>query len=518
MSEYYLRISRASDLTDKKERFLYRLFEILPGAMSWGTLILALLLSWLFPVFIAFFIILYVAFWFFRSVYFSFHLRDGYKKMKENERKDWIKELDVLSPGSYSLPVRHWREIYHLIVVAFYKESLEIIRESFNALDACDYPKEKMIVVLAAEESAGQAAKETAIAIEREFGARFFKFLITFHPASLPGEMACKASNETWAVKKVKESILDHLQIPYENVIFSSLDADTVVFPKYFSCVSYYYLTSRNPTRTSFQPIPLFINNIWQASSISRVFSFSSTFWHIMNQERPEKLITFSSHSMAFKALVDVGFKQPNVVSDDSRIFWQCFLHYNGDYQVCPIYYPISMDANCAKTFWRTTLNIYKQQRRWAYGVGDIAYFLFGFLKNKKIPFHKKFNLGIEVIEGHWSWATSSILVFVLGWLPLLLGGHKFSQTLLSYNLPKIVSRILTLGMAGLMSSAYLALVLLPPKPPEYGRFKYALFALGWLLVPITMIFFTAFPALDAQTRLMLGKYMGFWPTEKTRK
>jgi hypothetical protein len=237
-----------------------------------------------------------------------------------------------------------------------------------------------------------------------------------------------------------------------------------------------------------------------------------------MNQERPEKLITFSSHSMSFKALVEVGFKDSGVVGDDSRIFWQCFLKYNGNYRVCPIFYPISMDANAAKSFWRTMINIYKQHRRWAYGVGDIAFFLFGFLKNKKIPFFKKLSLGFELIEGHWSWATAPILIFALGWLPIALGGPEFSQTLLSYNLPKIVNRILAVATIGLIFSAYFSILLLPPKPPQYGRFKYLFFGAGWLLVPIIMIFFTSLPALDAQTRWMLGKYMGFWPTEKVRK
>ena len=229
-------------------------------------------------------------------------------------------------------------------------------------------------------------------------------------------------------------------------------------------------------------------------------------------------MLTFSSHAMSFKAMVDVGFKQANVISDDSRIFWQCFLQYDGDYRVEPLFYPVSMDANVARTFWKTIRNVYKQQQRWAYGVGDIPYFLFGFLKNKRIPVFKKISLGFSIIEGHWSWATASILIFFLGWLPLLLGGPEFSQTLFSYNLPRITSRILTVAMLGLVGSAYFSIILLPPKPPRYGRFKYLTLVIEWFLLPVIMIFFTSLPAIDAQTRWMLGKYMGFWTTPKVRK
>jgi len=518
--DYYLKVSKARDLKNIKERFIFRVFEILLGFLSLGILFLAVIFSRLQPFWVAVFIIFFVVFWFFRTIYFSFCLKSGYKKMKENEKINWIKKLNNLPTYKLTdLPtVKNWKDMHHLIVIPMYNESLEIVRNTFQSLEDSDYPSDKMIVVLACEEKVKNSVLNTAKSIEKEFSSKFFKFLITWHPNDIVGELAGKGSNEAWASKKAKKIIIDPLKIPYENIIFSSFDADTCIFEKYFSCLTYCYLTSEKPTKTSFQPIPLFVNNIWQAPVISRVFSFSSSFWHTVSQERQEKLVTFSSHSMSFKALVDVGFQQTNVVSEDSRIFWQCFLKYDGDYRVQPLYYPVSMDANVAENFFQTMINIYKQQRRWAYGVADIPYFLFGFIKNKKIPFSKKISLGFELIEGHLSWATASIMIFFLGWLPLTLGGPEFSQTLISYNLPKIVSWIMTISMIGLLGSVYLSFLLLPPKPPKYGRFKYLIFAFGWILFPIMMIFFTSFPALDAQIRLMLGRYMGFWVTEKVRK
>ncbi|MFH1656673.1 MAG: glycosyltransferase family 2 protein [Candidatus Nealsonbacteria bacterium] len=519
MEQDYSKIGSAKDVKNLKDRIIYRLFEIFPGFASLSLLFLAVFFSWKQPFWVSIFIILFVIFWFFRTVYFYFHLRAGYRKMAKSEKENWLEKLDEIPSVSYPLSsVKHWHDIYHLIVIPMYDESLEIVRGTFKNIEESDYPNDKMIVVLACENKVKDSVLKTSQEIEKEFKSKFYKFLITWHPDDIVGELAGKGSNEAWATARAKESIIDTLKIPYENIVFSSFDADTCIFPKYFSCLTYHYLTSENPIRTSFQPIPLFINNIWQAPIISRVFSFSSTFWHTMNQERPEKLITFSSHSMSFKALNDVGFQQTNIVSEDSRIFWQCFLKYDGDYRVQPLAYPVSMDANVAKNFFRTMKNIYKQQRRWAYGVADIPYFLFGFMKNRKIPFSRKFFLAFELIEGHITWAVSSILIFSLGWLPLILGKGNFSQTLLSYNLPRTMGWVMTIGMIGLIGTAYLSLLLLPPKPPQYGRFKYVFFFFGWLLFPITMIFFASFPALDAQIRLMLGKYMGFWVTEKVRK
>jgi hypothetical protein len=513
---YYLNFSKYSDIEDKKDRRIYRFLETIPGMISWTIILSAIILSRFFPVWTASFIIVFVIYWVLRSVYFSIHLKRGYSKMKINEKEDWILKLNLLE--KYSLPVSNWKEIYHLVVVPIYKESVYILRNTLKSISENDYPLDRVVVVLAVEERSGEETIKEILKLKNEFKGIFLEIILTIHPKDIPGEIAGKSSNEAWGTKVAKKEIIDQLKIPYENIILTSLDSDTVIYPKYFSCLTHYYLTSENPTRTSFQPIPLYINNIWEAPPLSRVFSFSSTFWHTINQERPEKLITFSSHSMSFKALVDIGFKQTNVVSEDSRVFWQAILRFDGNYRTVPIHYPVSMDANVAPSFLKTTINVYKQNRRWAYGVENIPYFLFGFLKNKKISFKKKFALGFEVIEGQISWATAPILIYVLGWLPIVLGRGDFRETVISYSLPIVLSRILTFAMIGLIGSIYFSILLLPPKPAYYGKFKFFVMIAQWIIIPFTMIFFSSFPALEAQTRLMFKKYMGFWPTPKFRK
>ena len=221
---------------------------------------------------------------------------------------------------------------------------------------------------------------------------------------------------------------------------------------------------------------------------------------------------------MSLQALIDVDFWQTNVVSEDSRIFWQCFLRYDGAYRVEPLYYPVSMDANVAETFFQTMVNQYKQQRRWGFGVENVPYFLFGFLQNRKISAMKKWKFGFIIIEGFHSWATNALVIFLFGWLPLYMGGEVFNTTQLAYNLPQITKYIMMFSMLGIVTSVLLTMVILPPRPPEYGKWKYALMILQWPLLFITMIVFGAFPGLDAQTRLMFGRYLGFWVTPKARK
>ncbi len=489
----------------------YRLLETIPGFLAWTTLIALVVLSWKLPLAAAVFIILFDIYWLLKTIYLSLHLRSTFKKMRENMAVNWLTRLIHTQAGK-------WEKIYHLVIFPMHREPYEVIRESFEALVQSNYPKDRLIVVLGTEARApeGYAAAQR---IQNEFGHHFFRFLITAHPSDIAGELAGKGSNETWAAREAKKQIIDPLRLPYEHILASVFDADTQVLPEYFAILTHRFLTAEEPQRSSYQPIPLFVNNIFGAPALGRVIAFSATFWQMIQQSRPERLTTFSSHAMPFKALAEIGFWDTSVVSEDSRIFWQCMLHYNGDWRVAPLFYPVSMDANVAPSFWRTMQNIYRQQRRWGWGCENIPYLLRGFLKNKIIPLRTRIYWTFHHIEGFHSWATNSIIIFTMGWLPILLGDAAFRVSILAYNLPRIVRLIMNLSMIGIASSAILSIVLLPPKPAWFRPRHYALYAVQWLLIPVTLIVFGSIPALEAQTRLMLGGRwrLGFWTTPKFR-
>ena len=134
------------------------------------------------------------------------------------------------------------------------------------------------------------------------------------------------------------------------------------------------------------------------------------------------------------------------------------------------------------------------------------------------IPLWKRLLYGYRMVEGYYFWATASIMIALLGWLPLIFGGDRFGSSVLALNLPLMTRAIMSIATFFLVFSVYVSLVMLPPRPPGYSRWKSFSMIWQWVFSPIVSSVFGSFPAIDAQTRLMFGKYMEFWVTPKFRK
>jgi len=495
----------------EQERKQYRRLEMIPGLLFWSVIFGSIIMSFIKPLWVIYFIIVFTLYWVFRVFYFMFYSIMATRNFHHEIKKDWQAKVKNELPN--------WGEYYHLVVLPTATEPIDVLRSSFNSLITAGYPLDKMIVAITWEARKPDVWEKNKPIIEQEYGDKFFKLITTVHPDGLPGKVKGKGANANWVGWKCKE-VIDQLNIPYEKVITSYFDCDTVVHPSYFWYLTHAYITNPDPTHTSFQPAVLYSNNIWEAPAPMRITAFSTVFWLLAEQMRPERMYTFSSHAQSFKSLVDVGFWQKDIITDDSRIFLQCFLHYNGNYRVTPLYVPISMDTVIIeKTWWDGFVSLYKQQRRWGWGVEHFPYMLWNFRKKKdliprKVRFRYIWNLG----EGMFSWASAPILLFVLGRLPLFVANTQVKSTVIAQNAPFVLEKLMFVGMAGILLSAVLSMNLLPPRPAHQPKYKYLIMFFQWALLPITLILFGSIPAADAQTRLMLGKYLGsFFVTPKKR-
>ncbi len=490
-----------------------RLSEIFPAAIVWLTLAIAIILSFITPLGAVYFILVFSVYWIVRIFYMMVWMFISWYKFRHDIKIDWFAELQKLP--------KNYLDYWHVITLPTYKEPYEVIERTFDEFLKCNYPMDRFIIVLGGEDRDEKNFLAVAEKISAKYSKYFKKLLVTVHQ-SMPDELPGKGANVHHMEIKLKEYI-DEEHLPYENIIVSCFDIETLPHPQYFSYLTCKYLTHPNPTHASYQPLVLYNNNIWESNPIIRVVASATTFWLLTDMSRPERLLTFSSHSMPYQMIIDVGGHEKTIVSEDSRICLQAITRYNGDYEVVPMFITVSMDTVYIGKFWQSLKNQYKQMRRWAWGVEHFPWMwdnFFGAHKNAKMPLKMRLRYLWVQMEGMYSWATAPLLILVIGRLPLALLSSADKATVFAQNAPYTLQNLMNVGMIGLIFNAIMYTFILPKRPEEKSSLSYLIMVVQWVLFPVTMIIFGSIPAVEAQTRLMLGgKYrLGFWVTEKKIK
>ncbi len=495
-----------------ERNFKYRFYECLPAIVVTLIFLFLSIYSFVDPILAIYFIIIYDLLFLFRGVYTEINIVLSFRKLKQTLKINWFEKLKSDFGDS-------WGNVYHLIFLPTFKEPIEVIEESFDHLVNIKYDLKKVIVVLAGEDAEGQPFLDKADIIQKKYGDKFLKFVITVHSLEV-GEIRGKGSNCASAGRKVKDIIdKEFSYIPYKNIIVSNFDIDTIAHEQYFAHITYLHLKLPDPRKVSFQPLAVFNNNFWESSPTNRLTARGSTFWLLYEFMRDQRIFTFSSHSMNFETLVNVGFWSSDAVSEDSRIGLQCINYYNGDYKVMPVYIPVSMDVVTGNNFFKSFINQYKQQRRWAYGMENFPYMMTEWLKNKNMPFWTKFRYISKQFWNGITWATASLVMFVFGYLPLMIVNNKtLGQSIIVRNAPYILQTLMRIAMLGIVINAVLSALFWPRKKGKIKFYEYILVFVEWIIYPATSILLGAIPANEAYFRLLFGKYLGFWVTPKDRK
>ncbi len=524
------------EIPQGKRTRLYRFLEILPGAFSYGAIILLFILSWLSPVLGAIYLFTVIAITLVKAVGVAYRTIQGYEVIKRASRVDWRKRMeDLENPHEAYERVRddnsksyHFDEhvenlklmaamgkdypdpnkTLHAVIMTAYNEGREVLVPSIDAVAKTTFPNERIIFVLAYEERGGEEMKFLAKELATKYEGVFKDFILSKHPADLPGEVIGKGPNLTFAGHILADYVAKK-HLPVENIIVTSLDSDNHMAPKYLDSVAYEFITHPNRQRLSYQPVSLFMNNIWDAPAPSRVIAVSNSFFNVISTMRPHLLRNFASHSQPLQALEAMDFWSKRTIVEDGHQYWRSLFFFNGDYSVLPIRIPIYQDAVIDETLWKTIKAQFIQVRRWYYGASDVAYVgvrLFAPRSRRIMPFWKLLPKFWRLLDGHVTLAILAPIVAFGGWVPMIM--NVSSHAMVAYNLPNIVSLVETFALVGLLVTILVSFKMLPPRPEKYRKGRSILMLLQWILMPITSILYQSLAAFYAQTRLMFGLYM----------
>ena len=488
-----------------------RLLEILPGAAVWAALLLPFLLAFTFPLFVTISVIIFDVYWLQKSLQSAWVLLSGYRQLQRNLRIDWQEQLHFSEAMGDTIP---WRGVYQAVIFPTYKEEEAILEASIGSVARADLASDRKILVLATEARDSDNARTIAAHLREKFAGQFDLFLVTEHPDGMVGEVKGKGANATWAAKQLVREMKAR-SISLDRVVVTTADADTRFPKQYFQCLTYLYATTPDRTRCSFQPVAAFLNNIWDAPMLSRVLAFQTTFWQMVESMRDYRLITFSTHAMSLQTLQEMNYWCTDIVNEDSRQFYRAYFQFSGKFRSIPLFLPVYMDAVHVARFRSTVKNLYLQQQRWAYGAEHTPYVVMESLSHPEIPWLNRLMLVWRQVSGHFSWATQAFFITIVGWLPVLLN-HRFSQEVVAYNFPTVTKVLLTITWVGILVANFVSFKMLPPRPNRPFVWATLLsLTIQWVIVPITGFFFGAIVSIDSQTRLMLGRYLGFRVTEK---
>ena len=477
----------------------YRVWEIIPGLSSITTLFLALIGTIFWPKYFVIFMLIFTLYWFVKLLRMNWFIVFGAIRYKKESKIDWLDKVTVDFPD-------YWKNFYHLVIIPTYKEDITIIQRNIDAIESSNYPNKKIIIHVAFEERDKERAVEYEAKLSNIYKGKFFGFETSIHPGDIPGEIRGKGPNITWAGRKA-EKYLKELKLPYSKVICTTLDADNRVDRNYFANLMWNFLNCDDPYHTSFQPIPMYFNNIWKVSLPIKLISLGSSFWQLVVAIKPHYARNFAAHAQPFDALIATDFWSTRTIVEDGHQYWRSFFTFHGNHWVLPLFVPIYMDAIEGDNLYEACVDQYLQRRRWFWGASDIPYVFVNTIRDKSIGFIHKWLWFIRLFDSNYSLAVYSFLLS-MGWFPFIFS-HAFNNTVIAYNFQLTYRILLYATSIGMVVTIILATILVPPRP---GAKKYYIgsMLLQWIFTPIVLpvvsFIFSSLPALDSQIRLMIGK------------
>ncbi|KAK3066523.1 hypothetical protein LTR53_017090 [Teratosphaeriaceae sp. CCFEE 6253] len=265
-----------------------------------------------------------------------FALGDVIKEMKESvaavkdtPKSRRVQRLDT-EKGAITFPAPLF-----VILLPAYKEEMETLEQTLRVLGSHAQARHCYHIYLAMEAKEEQSDVKAKTLINT-FRRSFYRMSFTIHPYGIPGEAQGKSSNESWAAKQACRDYPEG--VVKENVIITTMDADTHLSPRYFQHIARSHLDSPESRDTTMYVPPLVFDRnlhrvplpvrtadlIWAGAGLSSLYTGSTV------------CIPTSVYSLPMTLVEQVGGWDtgPGAIGEDMHMYIKCFFALSGNLDV----------------------------------------------------------------------------------------------------------------------------------------------------------------------------------------
>lgn len=486
---------------------------MVPGGTSWLVIIATVLGSLFIPqVWLAIATVV-VTYFIGRMIVITALALVGERKVWLAKHEDWTAGEDAVGEFGFAPS-----DVRHIVIIPTYKEPVEILARTLDALVIQHRAVERLVVVLGMEEREPDARAKAEGLIEK-YSSSFLHMVASFHPGNIPGEEPGKSSNEAWA-GRVARATVDKLGLDPDLCTITSCDADSVLHRDYFSAVARSFAAEER-RHLSFWQAPLFFyNNIWQVPAPVRFTTWMQHAVQLAELALPKfDTLPISTYTMSLVLCERCGYWDPAVIPEDWHAYLNCLFETGEEITTHAVFLPTMGDATDGDGWRDAVKNRFEQLKRHSWGAEDVGY-VYGQIMQRKSSKWRRSEMFrfVQVLHDHsmrvtgWVFITSVYLLSTyfshLRWYS---PGYRWAtaQNLVFLNV------LFTFGTIVMAVSILMELWRCPP-PDGVSKLKTAAeIVVLWFMLPVLGFVLGMLPALDAQTRLLFGVPLGYKVTPK---
>ncbi|KAF8355218.1 hypothetical protein PRIPAC_96841 [Pristionchus pacificus] len=271
--------------------------------------------------------------------------------------------------------------VKHLVGICMYKEPIPLIIDTIDSIASQPHAKEKISVVIGMEE--GTPDKEKAKAdLYAKYKPIFERFIITFHPKGLQGDIPGKCSNFNYASRMAVKALRSDPEYPLDKpgkkveLLVTTGDCDSVFGERYFDALEEdYWKVSEEGRKSTVWQSPLFYAiNLHKSPFFVRVTGLLRAFFMI-GYLIPWNINTMSIFSLTLDLFEEGEYTHPGYQMDDiiALIRWSLAVRRKCVIRAIPV--ATLSGPTSGKNYIDEWYEWARQIRRWTIGAAEVFHY-----------------------------------------------------------------------------------------------------------------------------------------------